>query len=272
MTGMVEKKSLILLACRTPRRFTELMREAKVSRAWLAEALKELVEEGLLEKLPDGRYVLTERGKELAEAAEIEALTRWGIQRGLAEVLKIELKKLLAAEAAIKVLRAWAMATATWRLVCRPDAKASDEEKRAVAASEIYLELLGGETWWKRYSLLLPSGVAARMDAIHGAGRKPIIALAATRENVARQVEELLASLPPEAFEILEEQVRPHLLLLARLAEERVKELKEKATLEKLGKAIQAAIMVFGVKREKGDEEAGNLTLLFERELEKYLS
>lgn len=263
---------MILLACRTPRRFAELMREAGVSRAWLAEAVKKLIEEGLLEKLPDGSYVLTEKGRELAEAAEVEVLVGEAAERRVVSALKAEIERLFTVEAAVKVLRAWAVATAAWKWVCKPDAKASDEEKRAVMLFEAYLKLLGGETWWKRYSLLLPSEVVERMNDIYEAGRNPIYALVGTKGNIIIAAKEPLGSIPARGVEKLPDEVRSALLLLARLAEERLKELEDKSILEKFGRFLQAGIMMFGVKRRTGDEEVDSLTLYMEKLLEDYLS
>jgi DNA-binding HxlR family transcriptional regulator len=272
MTGAVEKKSLILLACRTPRRFTELMREARVSRAWLAEALKELVEEGLLEKLPDDRYVLSDKGKMVAETVEAETLLAEAAERGVVAALKTEIERLFTVEAVVKVLRAWAVTTMAWKWVCKPDAKASDEEKRAVMLLEAYLKLLGGETWWRRYSLLLPSEVVERMNDIYEAGRNPIYALVGTKGNIIIAAKEPLGSIPARGVEKLPNEVRSALLLLARLAEERLKELEDKSILEKFGRFLQAGIMMFGVKRRTGDEEVDSLTLYMEKLLEDYLS
>jgi len=263
---------LILLACRTPRRFAELMREAGVSRAWLAEAVKKLIEEGLLEKLPDGSYALTEKGRELAEAAEVEVLVGEAVERRVVSALKAEIERLFTVEAAVKVLRAWAMATAAWKWVCQPDAKASDEEKRAVMVLEAYLKLLGGDAWWRRYSLLLPSRVVDRMNDIYEAGRNPIIALAAPKENVPSEAAELLSSVPQRGVEALPEEAKSTLLYLANLAEERVKALKDKSILEKLAAAIQGIALLFSVERKRGDEKASGVVLMLERELEKYLS
>ena len=268
-----KKRERILLALKEgPKRFGDLLEVTDLSDMGLSKALRDFIDEGLAMRLPDGHYILTDKGRTVAEAVEAEALIEEAAERGVVAALKAEIERLFAAEAAVKVLRAWAMATAAWKWVCQPDAKASDEEKRAVMVLEAYLKLLGGEAWWRRYPLLLPSRVVDRMNDIHEAGRNPIIALAAPKENVPSEAAELLSSVPQRGVEALPKEVKSTLLYLANLAEERVKTLKDKSIWEKLAAAVQGVALLFSVERKRGDEEASGVVLMLERELEKYLS
>jgi len=271
-TGVKGKR--VLAACREPKRFTELLRETGLSKAWLAELLKNLVEEGLLEKLPDGRYVLTEEGKEVLEkfavSLEAEELLQESLERGYAAAVKKELegvlKPVFAVEAVIRVLRAWAMATALWRWLSAGRVRADAEEKRAVAMLETVLRQLGGEEWWKRFAIFLPSWIVERMNELYKEGKNPLLALAAPVERTPREVKELLKDIPPRGIEALTEffgeEIQYHLQLLAHLAKERAAEVAKLSTKEKLGKAAVAVLPIL----------ATGMSEFHEKELEYYLS
>jgi len=272
VSGTKAKK--LLTVCQEPKRFTEIWREIGMSKAWLAEALKKLQEAGLVEKLPDGRYVLTEEGKRLAaelrEEAEVEELLSEAVKRGYVVAVKEELENifdtLFAAEAVIRVLRAWAMVAAVWRWISGGGVKAEAEEKRAVAALENVLRQLGGETWWRRYAVFLPSWVVERMNELYEKRAFPVFALAYPTERVATKALELLKDIPPRGVEVLTkkfgEEVRYQLLLLVHLTEERARELTETPLSRKLGKALLAM----------GSAFFDGIPEFFEKELENFLA
>jgi Mn-dependent DtxR family transcriptional regulator len=91
----ITKKLRLLFACKEPKRFTDLIDEVNVSRAWLSVALKELIRKGLIRKLPDGRYVITDEGKMLAEETEVYELVREAIRTLGAETVKKSVEELL---------------------------------------------------------------------------------------------------------------------------------------------------------------------------------
>jgi len=59
-----------MLLKEAPHRFTDLQEKTKMSNRGLSLALTRLSVEGLVERLPDGRYALTEKGKEFVEQLE----------------------------------------------------------------------------------------------------------------------------------------------------------------------------------------------------------
>ena len=67
-----EVKSRVLLFCETPKSFVEIHRESGIAQSSLAKFLKELQQEGFVTKTKNGKYVVTDEGKEVLE--EIKAI------------------------------------------------------------------------------------------------------------------------------------------------------------------------------------------------------
>jgi len=73
MSELGKKTRLILLECRRPQRFTDLLKSIKISTQGLSLALKKLQSLGYLKKTSEGHYILTKEGrKALAELEAIE--------------------------------------------------------------------------------------------------------------------------------------------------------------------------------------------------------
>ncbi len=89
---MSKNVRVILQACKKPQKFSELKKLVPISKVSLYENLKRLQEKGLIEKLPDGRYVLTEEGRNLAEELEVYELVREILARHGASDLKASLE------------------------------------------------------------------------------------------------------------------------------------------------------------------------------------
>lgn len=74
-----EVKTKVLMYCEIPRSFIEIHREAGIAQSSLAKFLNDLKTEGLITKTPDGKYILTDKGKEVqlkAKIIEIEKSTK----------------------------------------------------------------------------------------------------------------------------------------------------------------------------------------------------
>jgi len=73
---ILAKRQRVFIACREPKRFTDLLVEVGMSKNYLSQVLKELENEGLIRKLPDRRYVVTDKGRALAEklAEDVEVI------------------------------------------------------------------------------------------------------------------------------------------------------------------------------------------------------
>ena len=84
-----------MLLKEAPHRFTDLKEKTKMSSRSLSDALTRLSAGGFVERLPDGRYTLTERGKELAEELEVENLLREALSKRGAAAVKAELELLI---------------------------------------------------------------------------------------------------------------------------------------------------------------------------------
>jgi len=89
---MSKNVRVILQACKKPQKFSELKKLVPISKVSLYENLKRLQEKGLIEKLPDGRYILTEEGKKLAEEIEVYELVREILAREGARQFKTDLE------------------------------------------------------------------------------------------------------------------------------------------------------------------------------------
>jgi len=85
----------ILRLCMTPQRYIDLKKETKLSDAGLYKKINELMKKGLLKKLPDGRYVLTEEGSRFLKELEVENLLREALSKLGAAAVKAELELML---------------------------------------------------------------------------------------------------------------------------------------------------------------------------------
>jgi len=79
----------------TPQRYIDLKKETKLSDAGLYKKINELMKKGLLKKLPDGRYVLTEEGSRFLKELEVENLLREALSKLGAAAVKAELELML---------------------------------------------------------------------------------------------------------------------------------------------------------------------------------
>jgi len=236
------KKLKLLYACKEPKRFTELIEEVDVSRAWLSEALRDLTKRGLLAKTPDDRYVLTEKGRAFIEEREVMELVREAVRvlgaetvkRGVEELLKKRVAKAVSevelADALIRLLRVWANVTAYW-LAYTPFAlskRVSGEEMRAVAAVESVLRELGKkERWWQAFQTLVPE--VKMMEQYHRIGVAPVIGMVenfARPERIVRFAEEELRSVKTKV-DVLDTSLREPVLLLLSKIEERKRVLEQ---------------------------------------------
>ena len=250
MTIPLTKKQQLLAACKEPKRFTDLLGEVGVSKYWLSVALKELMHEGLIRKLPDGRYVITDEGKILAEETEVYELVREAIRKLGAETVKKNIEELLRkkitkavsevdlAEALIKLLRVWANITAYWLECSQPSLSKhiSREELKAVAAIESVLRELGRkDQWWRTFRTLVPE--ADIMEDYYKLGVSAVIGMVdnfANLDNIIKSADQELSNIKP-AIDLLDTNLRNHILLLLDAIEERKKAL-EPFTAEKAGR------------------------------------
>jgi DNA-binding HxlR family transcriptional regulator len=236
------KKLRLLYACKEPKRFTELIEEVDVSRAWLSEALRDLIKKGLIAKTPDDRYILTEKGRALIEEREVMELVREAVRALGAETVKRSVEELLKkrvakavsevelADALIRLLRVWANVTAYW-LACTPFAlskRVSGEEMRAVAAVESVLRELGKkERWWQAFRTLVPE--ADMMEDHHRIGVAPVIGMVenfARPERIVRFAEEELQGIKTKV-DVMDTSLREPVLLLLSKIEERKRALEQ---------------------------------------------
>jgi len=79
----------------TPQRYIDLKKETKLSDAGLYKKINELMKKGLLEKLPDGRYVLSEEGARFLKELEVEELLAEALRKLGAAAVKAELELLI---------------------------------------------------------------------------------------------------------------------------------------------------------------------------------
>jgi DNA-binding HxlR family transcriptional regulator len=244
------KKLRLLYACKESKRFTDLIEEVDVSRAWLSEALKDLVEKGLVSKTSDDRYVLTEKGRAFIEEREVMELVREAIRKLGAETVKKNIEELLRkkitkavsevdlAEALIKLLRVWANITAYWLECSQPglSKRISREELKAVAAIESVLRELGRkDQWWRTFRTLVPE--ADIMEDYYKLGVSAVIGMVdnfANLDSIIESADRELLNIKP-VIDLLDTNLRNHILLLLDVIEERKKAL-EPFTAEKAGR------------------------------------
>ncbi|MCD6562675.1 MAG: hypothetical protein J7K23_02010 [Thermoproteales archaeon] len=82
------KTIMVLKKCNKPRRYTELLRETKLSDRGLRIALKKLLSLEFLDKTDDGRYVLTEKGREILKEIEAVELLQGVYRAGLDDIVR----------------------------------------------------------------------------------------------------------------------------------------------------------------------------------------
>jgi len=92
---LYQRTLLLLKLCATPQRYTDLKKETKLSDAGLYKKLNELMRKGWLEKLPDGRYILSRVGALYLEELEVEALLREAVKKLGVAAVKTELQRML---------------------------------------------------------------------------------------------------------------------------------------------------------------------------------
>jgi len=80
----------LILACKEPKRFSDLLKEIKFSTQGLSLALKKLQEEGILTKTDKG-YVLTEKGRAICEEIEVYQLLKKALEIVSAKEIKATL-------------------------------------------------------------------------------------------------------------------------------------------------------------------------------------
>jgi len=85
----------ILRLCTTPQRYIDLKKETKLSDAGLYKKINELMKKGLLKKLPDGRYVLSEEGARFLKELEVEDLLAEALRKLGAAAVKAELELMI---------------------------------------------------------------------------------------------------------------------------------------------------------------------------------
>jgi len=72
LTPIKQKVLEIMKSTSSPIRFTDLMNELSRSKKRVADHINELEAVGFIQKIEDGRYVLTEKGKEALETTELK--------------------------------------------------------------------------------------------------------------------------------------------------------------------------------------------------------
>lgn len=253
-----------------PLRFKELLAASGLSDVGLIKALKDLQRRGIIRKLPDGRYVLTDEGRRVVEELEVYELVREAIRRYDAETVRKHVEKLLksriaaavaeteVAETLIRILRAWALITPLWVVYCENRrARASERERRAVAAVEGVLRKLGGDKWYEKFSTLLNSNEREGIEAERGSGI-PVCGLAPSLltwekiRGIPGRVDEELAAIKQERLNLLDTELRQHLLFLLRAIEERKRGLEQ--VLRKLEKRKRRGLESYPVLRKVLEE------------------
>ena len=77
MERITPKTRTLLKLCERPSRFVDILRGTGFTTEGLRSALKRLQERGIIRRLEDGRYVLTDKGRELLEDVKaVEAITQ----------------------------------------------------------------------------------------------------------------------------------------------------------------------------------------------------
>lgn len=95
MNGRHKRERLLLALKKGPRHFKELLAASGLSDVGLIKALRDLQTKGIIVKLPDGRYVLTEEGRRLAEELEVEDLLAEALRKLGAAAVKAELELMI---------------------------------------------------------------------------------------------------------------------------------------------------------------------------------
>jgi len=71
MIGITPKTKNLLKLCERPSRFVDLLRGTGFTTEGLSSALRRLQERGIIKKLEDGRYVLTDKGRSVLETIKL---------------------------------------------------------------------------------------------------------------------------------------------------------------------------------------------------------
>lgn len=176
-------KRKILSLARGSVRWRDLKKNTMLPDSALYRHLKELQEIGWIKKTNDGRYILTNEGRDILEETEIYELveeiikkigakkTKEYIQRILERKIENVLTKADIVETIVHLLRAWSRATWAYNDINKLvrgskdeefdifDEKAtyslSSEEKKVIGHLFNILEEIGGKKWYKKYDYLL---------------------------------------------------------------------------------------------------------------------
>jgi DNA-binding HxlR family transcriptional regulator len=252
MTTPLTKKHLLLVACREPKRFTDLLEEVGMSKNWLNQALKELESEGLIRKLPDGRYVVTEEGRvlaeKLAEEVEVFELVKKAVRLYGAEAVKQKIQELLQktisqvvaetefAGTLVRLLRVWATVTGCWLIsMPKPEMPSPEEKARELEAVEKVARVLAalrGERWWAHFKTMIPE--AKLMERYYEKGVNPVLALApwaveGEPRELAEKARGILDTLRPGGVSVLGTDLKDDAVYLLGLIERRLRELEARS-------------------------------------------